>query len=154
MSWPKKNPSIALRPLEPPTPGPLPGSPEPPGSPPPGGGTPSIDWIKANEIYRQDLPVSLQVVGYNRGGLLVSGEGLQGFVPVSHLVDLSGCKMESEADQQLAEYVGRTLELKIIECDAERGRVVYSERAALSKARAAAITCSRCSSPAIASRDW
>jgi small subunit ribosomal protein S1 len=94
---------------------------------------PLVDWVKAMEIYQQDRAIELEVVGYNRGGLLVSGSNLQGFVPVSHLVDLSGCKSEGEQEELLAPYVGRKLTLKIIECDKERGRVVYSERAALSE---------------------
>jgi small subunit ribosomal protein S1 len=94
---------------------------------------PLVDWSKATEIYQQDRAIELDVVGYNRGGLLVSGSGLQGFVPVSHLVELSGCKSEGEQEELLAPYVGRKLALKIIECDKERGRVVYSERAALSE---------------------
>jgi small subunit ribosomal protein S1 len=45
-----------------------------------------VDWDLAMLLYEQDKVESLQVSGYNRGGLLVCGEALQGFVPVSHLV--------------------------------------------------------------------
>ena len=47
----------------------------------------SLDWKKATELYDQDQVIELVVSGCNRGGLLVHGEGLQGFVPVSHLVE-------------------------------------------------------------------
>ena len=92
-----------------------------------------MDWDLAIELYELDKIITLQVCGYNRGGLLVSGEGLQGFVPVSHLVELNAEKSAAEQEQYLKEYTGRTLQLKVIECDPERGRVVFSERAALAE---------------------
>jgi small subunit ribosomal protein S1 len=73
------------------------------------------------------------VTGYNRGGLLVEGTDLQGFVPISHLVNMSGEKSEEERERLLSKYVRCALLLKVIECDPERGRVVFSERAALSE---------------------
>src|SRR5512136_609293 len=49
---------------------------------------PISDWERAMSLYHQDGIVELKVTGYNRGGLLVEGEGLNGFVPSSHLLDL------------------------------------------------------------------
>ena len=94
----------------------------------PEGETDSLDWDQAFEIFEQDQVVHLQVTGCNRGGLLVNGDHLQGFVPVSHLVE-TPCT-EYELERWLERYLNRTLELKVIECDQERGRVVFSERAA------------------------
>lgn len=91
----------------------------------------SMDWEKAVQLYEQDQSVCLQVAGYNRGGLLVNGEGLQGFVPVSHLVDIQ--EQAGDPEQWLKKYVNRSMLLKVIECDQERGRVVFSERAALAE---------------------
>ncbi len=48
----------------------------------------TVDWQRVQTLYENDEVVSLQVYGYNRGGVLVQGEGIQGFVPVSHLVDM------------------------------------------------------------------
>jgi small subunit ribosomal protein S1 len=92
-----------------------------------------VDWDRAFELFELDEPICLQVTGYNRGGLLVSGQELQGFVPISHLVDMPGNRPEPEQEEMLANYLDRELQLKIIECDQERGRVVFSERAALSQ---------------------
>ena len=93
---------------------------------------PPADWNQARELYMRDQIVHLVVTGYNRGGLLVDGDGLCGFVPFSHLVDLAG-KGDVDRDRALGEYVGRTLQLKVIECVPEDGRVVFSERAAQSQ---------------------
>lgn len=88
-----------------------------------------IDWIVAADLYRQDQVVTLPVVGFNRGGLLVEGQGLQGFVPYSHLLDMREHR-EAERESILSGYVGRDMPLKIIECVPEDGRLVFSERAA------------------------
>lgn len=92
-----------------------------------------VNWSHAQSLYTQDETVWLCVVGQNRGGLLVEGDGLYGFVPVSHLVQLSPEMDESEGTLSsiLTGYMGRKLKLKVIECDQQRGRIVFSERAAL-----------------------
>jgi small subunit ribosomal protein S1 len=97
-----------------------------------------VDWERAQSIYSCDETINLQVFGYNRGGLLVEGDGLQGFVPLSHLIGLAGEKPDMDQGDPrighlLSSYVGRMLRLKVIECEPERGRVVLSERAALAE---------------------
>lgn len=91
----------------------------------------TVDWMRVQGLYEKDEVVSLQVYGYNRGGVLVQAEGIQGFVPVSHLVDMPCNAGEDERRQVLNDYVGRTLELKVIECEPSQERIVLSERAAL-----------------------
>jgi small subunit ribosomal protein S1 len=90
-----------------------------------------VDWKQVQGFYERDEVVPLQVYGYNRGGVLVQGEGIQGFVPISHLVDMPCNASEDERRQVLNDYVGRTLELKVIECEPSQERIVLSERAAL-----------------------
>jgi small subunit ribosomal protein S1 len=92
-----------------------------------------VDWERAVQLYEDDGAIQLLVTGSNRGGLLVSGDGLQGFVPLSHLVEMPGEKIAADQEQWLEKYVGQSLQLKVIECDQERGRVVFSERAALAE---------------------
>jgi small subunit ribosomal protein S1 len=90
-----------------------------------------VDWQKVQNLFEQDEIVQLIVHGYNRGGLLVQGDGVQGFVPVSHLVEMQSGVSEDERRDFLSEYVGKTLSLKVIECEPSQERVVLSERAAL-----------------------
>jgi small subunit ribosomal protein S1 len=92
------------------------------------------DWQMAKDLYDQDAIVSLKVSGYNRGGLLVDGEGINGFVPYSHLVEVVGNSDGDHREKYMAEYVGRTMRLKVIECVPEDGRIVFSERAAQAEA--------------------
>ena len=90
----------------------------------------AVDWEAIEGRLSMEEVMDCEVVGFNRGGLLVDGEGFHGFVPLSHLVDHSSNFTEVEREEHLAAYVGEPLTLKIIECDAQRGRVVLSERAA------------------------
>ena len=93
----------------------------------------TANWTQVKDLYMRDQIIDLTVTGHNRGGLLVEGDGLYGFVPFSHLVDLAGKIEISERDHDLETYVGRSLKLKVIECVPEDGRVVFSERAAQSE---------------------
>ncbi len=90
-----------------------------------------VDWPRLLSIFNNDEVVDLFVRGYNRGGLLVEGNGVQGFVPVSHLVSVAPNISDRRRQKALAAYVGRTIKLKVIECEPEEERVVFSERAAL-----------------------
>lgn len=92
-------------------------------------GTPE-DWAWAKELYEKDDTIDLQVIGYNRGGLLVEAQSLRGFVPVSHLVTIQPDTEEQERTAKLGQMVGGDLCLKVIEFDPDRGRLVFSERAA------------------------
>jgi small subunit ribosomal protein S1 len=91
-----------------------------------------VNWEHAQTLFERDEVVCLRVSGTNRGGLLVTGTDVHGFVPVSHLVEIPADISIDEREKLLAGYVSRSLPLKIIECDPERGRLIFSERAALS----------------------
>lgn len=93
---------------------------------------PAQDWEAARHLYDSDETIRLEVVGYNRGGLLVVWNSLRGFVPASHLVDFPNEANELERKEALASRVGERLELKVIELDPTKGRIVFSERAARS----------------------
>lgn len=90
-----------------------------------------VDWDFVQGVYERDEIITLRVQGFNRGGLLVQGKGIQGFVPVSHLIEMPTSPNEDDRRIILADYVDRTIDLKVIECDASQERIVLSERAAL-----------------------
>ncbi|MEP7134402.1 MAG: S1 RNA-binding domain-containing protein, partial [Chloroflexota bacterium] len=98
--------------------------------------TPAVqqaDWDLIKRLYAEDRIIEMQATGHNRGGLLVEHDGLTGFVPFSHLVELAGKVNEADRDVSLEAYMGKTLSVKVIECAPEDGRVVFSERAALTQ---------------------
>jgi len=90
-----------------------------------------VDWRRVLDLQEQETRCYAEVIGFNRGGLLVRAQEFQGFVPRSHLMASKGNKQKG--DSFLEEYMGNELELKVIECDPERGRIVLSERAAQSE---------------------
>lgn len=92
-----------------------------------------VNWEKVKHLYGNDEIISLNVIGYNRGGILVAGTDIHGFVPSSHLIDLPADLSEDEKEHYLLSYLGRKISLKVIECERGKERVVFSERAALAK---------------------
>jgi len=90
-----------------------------------------VDWEKVQSVFDHDEILELFVQGFNRGGLLVQGDNIQGFVPLSHLIASSTDCDEDGKRMILSNYVGKTIKLKVIECEPAQERVVLSERAAL-----------------------
>jgi small subunit ribosomal protein S1 len=86
-------------------------------------------WNEARALMEQEKILKLPVVGANRGGLLVGWNGLQGFVPASHLLNLSPFLDGVERQAELHRFIGTQIPLKIIELDSEQQRFVLSERA-------------------------
>ncbi|MFC2054122.1 30S ribosomal protein S1 [Chloroflexota bacterium] len=87
-----------------------------------------LDWEYVLRLYEQDQVINMKVNSYNRGGLLVESERLHGFVPLSLLLDFKEGEEKNEGG--LEHHLNRILQLKIIECNPENKRVVFSERAA------------------------
>ncbi len=92
--------------------------------------SPSLDWDLVQRLYECDETVCLRVNSYNRGGLLAGQDGIYGFIPFSHLVDMESTGRDGDRENRLSEYIGQTLCVKVIECDPDRGRLVFSQRAA------------------------
>lgn len=88
------------------------------------------DWERIRLLFESDDIMPFEVRGYNRGGLLVAAEGMQGFVPVSHIVEMPCGLNDEQRLSFLANYVGKTIDLKVIECEVSQERIVLSERAA------------------------
>jgi small subunit ribosomal protein S1 len=93
---------------------------------------PEVDpWQLAQAYFEADKSVRLKVLGYNKGGLLVAWNGVQGFVPASQLVEFPQFHLPRERQRALATWVDRELDLKIIEVNKDSNRLIFSERAAL-----------------------
>lgn len=91
------------------------------------------DWDYIQALLDNDEIICLETYSYNRGGLLVQSDRIHGFVPISHLIDMSCGVDEETRDLRLREYMGKRIRLKVIECDPVQDRVVLSERAALAE---------------------
>ena len=95
------------------------------------------DWDKAEDLLESGDIWTGRVSGYNKGGLLVGFNRIEGFVPMSHLGQrIYRGVTDTERDEKLRGYVGREIPLKIIEADRARRRLILSERKALAEQRA------------------
>ena len=82
-----------------------------------------IAWRRVRQLSSQDAIVSVMIKQITRGGALVEFEGIQGFMPKSHL----GMDLESASD-----LIGSNLNAKFLEADPEASRLVVSHRMARS----------------------
>ncbi|MDO8491448.1 MAG: S1 RNA-binding domain-containing protein [Dehalococcoidia bacterium] len=90
-------------------------------------------WAVLEQQLQKGEMFEADVLGFNKGGLLVDVEGIRGFVPLSQV---SSIRSRTEADGEgLATLVGKRLKLKVVEIDQKRNRVILSERAAMQQWR-------------------
>lgn len=86
-------------------------------------------WQAAQLALDRGELFCLKVSGANRGGLLVNWNGLQGFVPASHLKEMPRCQDPQERVEELTQYIGESMTVRLIEVDPQQHRLVFSERA-------------------------
>jgi small subunit ribosomal protein S1 len=98
------------------------------------------DWHEAEELFKTQTVFEGQVAGFNKGGLIVKVGKVRGFVPASQLVSTPAGKLEEaeaessddgKPDKLFQPLVGKKLQLKVIEMDRARNRLILSERAAM-----------------------
>jgi small subunit ribosomal protein S1 len=76
------------------------------------------------------------VAGYNKGGLIVHIGDLKGFVPSSQFSYARRTASSGDSpDQRYSKMVGETIDVRVIEVDRERRRLILSERAASGETR-------------------
>jgi small subunit ribosomal protein S1 len=95
-----------------------------------------IGWRDLQAKKDAEAVVSGEVVDHNKGGLIVSVDGVRGFVPLSQIVELRRGGSEEEVEEKLRSMRGETLYLKVIEMNRRRNRLILSERAAAQERRA------------------
>ncbi len=93
------------------------------------------DWLNAKEYMENEELLNLEVVGFNKGGLMVAFEHLRGFVPTSHVPQLQNIYNQSQLASIKTGLVGEELPLKVIEVDRERRRLVMSGKKAQKEVR-------------------
>ncbi len=91
------------------------------------------DWEEAERLFASGETFESTVIGSNKGGLIVNFGQVRGFVPGSQLINaqFSGSNKPDRWNQ----LMGEKLQLKIIEVDRNRNRLILSERAAAEDAR-------------------
>ncbi|MCU0497344.1 MAG: S1 RNA-binding domain-containing protein [Anaerolineae bacterium] len=86
------------------------------------------DWKLAEDLLQKDEVWRGAVTDANRGGLIILFGNLRGFVPASHVADLPRGLSEDERTSYLTRLVGQPVNLKVIEVNRKRRRLVFSQR--------------------------
>ncbi len=89
-------------------------------------------WGEAETAILAQTPYSLVVEEANKGGLILSWQGIQGFLPASQLANEHYPRVpEGDKDKilgELMQLVGHPLSVRIITADAKEGKLIFSER--------------------------
>jgi len=88
------------------------------------------DWLRAEELFKSGEIYEGKISNRNKGGLVVPFGRISGFVPASQLVNMPRRLSHERKMAKLAEFIGETLPLKIIEVHRRRRRLIFSERLA------------------------
>jgi len=85
------------------------------------------------EMRDSEQILNVRITGVNKGGLLTSLDGIQAFLPVSQLAPEHYPRV-ADADKQkilkeLQKFIGKTLEVKILDLLAEENKLILSEKA-------------------------
>jgi small subunit ribosomal protein S1 len=94
------------------------------------------DWLFAESLLASGETYDGNIVGFNKGGLIIPVGQLRGFVPASQVsllrrIDSSG----NTPEQRWGEMVDEPITVSVIEVDRDRRRLILSERAALQETR-------------------
>src|SRR3989338_9231762 len=95
--------------------------------------TKDINWQKLREMKDKEEIIKVKITGVNKGGLLTNINNIPAFLPVSQLspenyprvVDADKAKILKE----LQKFIGKTLEVKVLDLLAEENKLILSEKA-------------------------
>lgn len=94
------------------------------------------DWDRVGRLLETEEVIESKIIGFNKGGLLVPVGQLRGFVPTSQVSLLRRMTASGDSpDQRWGEMLNEPIEVRIIEVDRERRRLILSERLALQETR-------------------
>lgn len=93
------------------------------------------DWSIAADLLEKDEITDAEVIDANKGGLLVRFGRLTGFVPNSHIESVPPAASAGQMRDIKDQLVGTKLQLKVIQVETKRNRLILSERAARRAAR-------------------
>ncbi|MFH1188989.1 MAG: S1 RNA-binding domain-containing protein [bacterium] len=94
-------------------------------------------WQELKDQKDQDEAISVKVVNANSGGLLVDLNGIQGFLPASHLSN-EHYPQKAEGDrnkitEELKKLIDETLTVKVISINPRTNKLIVSEREVISE---------------------
>ena len=90
-------------------------------------------WIDLQQKFETGDPVSIKITDANKGGLMTELGGIQGFLPVSQLSPANYPRVtggdKDEILNRLRRFIGQEVSVKVINCDKEGNKLIFSEKA-------------------------
>jgi len=103
----------------------------------------AMRWHDLEQARKSESTIEVKVIEANTGGVIVEiSDGLRGFVPSSQLqnsriYNIGNYSTKEEASKmlqtKLAELIGETLKVKVMEIDKEKNKVILSEKSVYSE---------------------
>lgn len=103
----------------------------------------AMRWHDLDQARQSEATIEVKVIEANTGGVIVEiSDGLRGFVPSSQLqnsriYNIGNYSTKEEASKmlqtKLAELIGETLKVKVMEIDKEKNKVILSEKSVYSE---------------------
>jgi small subunit ribosomal protein S1 len=87
-------------------------------------------WDHAERYLENETILPLQVIGKNKGGLLLEFESLRGFLPYSQIPKLRRVHDWKTAEEIKQQMIQTEIPVKVIEVDRKRRRLIFSALAA------------------------
>ena len=93
----------------------------------------TTSWQRIHELRDGGTVITTPIININKGGLIVSVEGVQGFLPLSQLSAEHYPKVEggdtTKIVQALQKFKGVDFRVKVLDFNEQEGKLIVSERA-------------------------
>ncbi len=95
-----------------------------------------VSWQDTESLLDNNETIHSNIIGYNKGGLIVPVGGLRGFVPASQISLSRRANLQGDTPEtKWSKMIGQEIDVCVIEVDRERRRLILSERAASTETR-------------------
>ena len=95
------------------------------------------DWKRAEAMLDSQELYTDALVDANKGGVILPFGHLRGFIPASHVLDVPRGMNDEDRIRHLQSLIGKEITVKVIEVNAKRRRLVFSQLEAEQENRAA-----------------
>lgn len=90
-------------------------------------------WQRLEHMRDSAELVRVKITAANRGGLMIEKEGVEGFLPVSHLTPAHYPRVEGGDKEkilkELQKFVGQSMDVRAIDVDQRQNKFIVSEKA-------------------------
>jgi len=90
-------------------------------------------WIEMEAAFKNGQPTAIKISDANKGGLISDVGGILGFLPVSQLAPVHYPRVtggdKDEILNRLRKFIGEEFMVKVITCEKETNKLIFSEKA-------------------------